>query len=53
METSCRCRRGRRWTPDPLMKLWPAVIITPDIGEALAFYRDTLGLTLKVEHPGI
>lgn len=28
------------------------MVITPDIGEALAFYRDRLGLTLRAEHAG-
>lgn len=29
------------------MNLGPALVMTPDLAEALSFYRDTLGLKLK------
>jgi catechol 2,3-dioxygenase-like lactoylglutathione lyase family enzyme len=34
------------------MRLGPAILIVPDIGEALGFYRDRLGLRLRAENPG-
>ena len=33
------------------MRLGPAVVVTPDIDEAMIFYRDKLGLTLGAAHP--
>jgi catechol 2,3-dioxygenase-like lactoylglutathione lyase family enzyme len=31
------------------MKLGPSLVMTPDLGEALTFYREVLGLTLQEE----
>jgi catechol 2,3-dioxygenase-like lactoylglutathione lyase family enzyme len=34
------------------MRLGPVIVIAPDLGQALGFYRDRLALGLRAEHPG-